>query len=133
MMNVGCELDRKARQLSAGYLRAEAALLPVLIEMKVRKVFAELNYTGIYDYGIRALGLSPAQAQYFKRVAEKAIEVPALKEAVVSGELTLSRARRLVPVLTQANHEVWIAKAKQLDQRTLEKEVAAANPKSRLK
>ena len=73
---------------------------------------------------------SRAQAYYFKTVAEKSEEVPEIKQAVAQGELTLSEARRIVPVLTKENHKEWIEKAKNLPQKELEREVTAANPKA---
>ena len=48
----------------------------------------------------------------------------------VQGELTLSEARRIVPVITKENHAEWIGKAKELGQKELEREVTAVNPKA---
>jgi hypothetical protein len=100
------------------------------MEMRRGRVFAELNYSGIFDYCERALKLSRAQAFYFKTVAEKSEEVPEIKAAVVQGELTLSQARRIAPVVTKENHKQWIEKAKSLPQKELEREVTAVNPKA---
>jgi len=124
------EYDEKAKGLAADYLRTEGLLLMVLIEMRRRKLFAVLNYSGIFDYCERRLNLSRAQAYYFKTVAEKSEEVPEIKQAVVQGELTLSQARRIVPVVTKENHKEWLAKAKSLPQKELEREVTAVNPKA---
>jgi hypothetical protein len=49
---------------------------------------------------------------------------------VIQGELSLSQARRIAPVVTKENHEQWIQKAKVLPQRELEREVTAVNPKA---
>jgi len=125
--------DQKAKELAADYLRTEGQLLSVLMEMRRLRVFAELNYTGIFDYCERALKLSRAQAYYFKSVAEKSEEVPEIREAVVEGALTLSQARRIVSVVTPDNHQEWIEKAKSLSQKDLEREVTAVNPKAHVK
>ncbi|MBI4402507.1 MAG: HNH endonuclease, partial [Deltaproteobacteria bacterium] len=66
-------------------------------------------------------------------VAEASEKVPELKAAVTQGQLSLSQARRIVPVLTAENHQHWIEQAKNLSQTSLEKEVAAANPNARPK
>jgi polyhydroxyalkanoate synthesis regulator phasin len=128
MNTIAYEFDLKAMGLATDYLRTEGLLLTVLIEMRRRKLFAVLNYSGIFDYCERRLNLSRAQAYYFKTVAEKSEEVPEIKQAVAQGELTLSEARRIVPVLTKENHKEWIEKAKRLPQKELEREVTAANP-----
>ena len=132
MKDTAHSLDEKAKGLAVNYLRTEGELLCLLVQMRQQKVFAELNYSGIFDYCEKALKLSSAQAFYFKTVAEKSEEVPQIKKAVAQGELTLSQARRIVPVVTQENHEQWIAKAKSLPQRELEREVTAVNPKARV-
>ena len=101
MKNIAYALDEKAKGLAVDYLRTEGLLLSVLIEMRRREVFATLNYSGIFEYCVNRLNLSRAQAYYFKTVAEKSEEVPEIKQAVVQGELTLSQARRIVPVVSE--------------------------------
>jgi len=125
-------LDEKAKGLAKNYLRTEAALLSLLMEMTRRRVFPELNFSGVFDYCERRLKLSRAQSYYFQTVASKSEEVPELKRAVTSGELTLSQARRIVPVLSKQNHVEWVEKAKVLTQKELEREVAAVNPRARI-
>ena len=122
-------LDDKAKGLARDYLHTEGELLLVLMEMRRQKAFAVLNYTGVFDYCERALKLSRMQSFYFKSVADKAIEVPQIKAAITSGKLTLSQARRIVPVITKSNQSEWIEKASTLPQKVLEKAVTVANPK----
>ena len=76
------------------------------------------------------MNFSEQQAFYFKKVAEVSVKVPELKEAIIQGEITLSRARRIVPILTPQNQAEWIAKAKVLKQRELEKAVTEVNPQA---
>lgn len=135
MHELALSFHGKAKGLAADYLRTEGELLSLLIEMKKRRLFAVLNYSGIFDYCERALHLSRAQAYYFKTVAEKAIEVPEIRTAVVKGDLTLSEARRIAPVVTPENHQHWpenrmIDKAKSMSQKDLEREVSSHNPKA---
>ncbi|MBI4405484.1 MAG: HNH endonuclease [Deltaproteobacteria bacterium] len=128
MNNLTFQLDNKAKTLAGDYLRTEAELLCVLMEMRRRRIFLELNCSGIFEYCERILKLSKAQSYYFKSVAETAEKVPELKQAVTQGELSLSQARRIAPILTAENQKQWIEKAKTLPQTALEKEVAAVNP-----
>lgn len=55
-------------------------------------------------------------------------KVPEIKEAVDTGLLSMSKARRLSPVIEKENVQEWIAKAIELPERELEKEVAQMNP-----
>jgi 5-methylcytosine-specific restriction endonuclease McrA len=49
---------------------------------------------------------------------------------VAKGNLSVSQARRVVPVITKENQQEWIEKAKKLSQRELEKQVAEVNPRA---
>jgi hypothetical protein len=57
------------------------------------------------------------------------VEVPELKSAIESGQVHLSNARRIVPVLTQENKNEWLLKAETLTSRQLQKELATHSPK----
>ncbi len=86
----------------------------------------------MYSYCEGALKLSNSQSHYFQKIVEKVAEVPALKAAIETGKLTISQARRIAPVITQANQEIWIEKASTLKQKELEQAVTVANPEARL-
>jgi len=133
MKNIAHYLEAEAIELGGDYLRTEGELLEVLMQMRRRGVFAELNYSGIFDFCVKKLRFSRAQAFYFKSVAEKALEVPQIKEAIQEGVLTLSQARRIVTVITKENHQDWIQKAVELGQTELERAVSAENPQSHVR
>jgi hypothetical protein len=96
--------------------------------MEKAREFVALGYTGIFDYVRNALALSEAQAMYFQKVVRASVQVPTLEKAVTSGVISLSQARRIVPVVTEKNAETWIEAAKDLTQRELEHAVASVNP-----
>ena len=100
------------------------------MEMSRRRVFAELNYSGVFDYCLRRLGFSKEQSYYYKKVAEVSVRVPELKTAIVEGELSLSSARRIAPILTPSNQAEWIGNAKSMKQSELEKAVTEVNPEA---
>jgi hypothetical protein len=122
------QYDLRAKTLTKEYLRTEGELLTLLIEMKTSGAILALGYSGIWDYCHRGLSLSEAQAFYFKSVAEASVKAPKLKEAVQTGEISLSLARRIAPVITQETQAHWIDLAKNLSQKELEREVQAVNP-----
>ncbi len=123
-------LDAKVKQLAKTLLHTEGLVLTTLMEMSRVRVFAELNYSGVFDYCLRALGMSKEQSYYFKKVAAVSVQVPELKTAIVHGELSLSSARRIAPILNAANQAEWITKAKELKQSELEKAVSEVNPQA---
>jgi hypothetical protein len=100
-MKTAIQYDIQARALTKKYLRTEGELLSLLIEMKTNGAILALGFSGIWDYAHRGLSLSEAQSFYFKSVADASVRAPKLKEAVETGNLSLSLARRIAPVITQ--------------------------------
>ncbi len=123
-------LHEKALSLSKTYRESESALLDVLMALVKDSGFFRLGYPNLFVYCTSALSLSEAQACYFSKVAKKSEEVPELKMAIEQGVISLSQARRVVPVITKETASAWIEKAAQLPQRELEREVCAVNPKA---
>ena len=123
------EIHKKALEVAARFKRAEADLISVLQEVESARVFMKLGFTSLFSYCVQALGLSESVAANFITVARKAREVPVLQSAIESGVLSVSKARKITPVLTLGNQEEWIEKAKLLSTRKLEEEVAQVAPK----
>lgn len=121
-------LNEKALAIAKTYLNAEAALIPVLQEFDRTRDYLHFGATSLIGYVIEILKLSEGAAANLVTVARKAVEVPALKDAVASGEVTLNKARRLASVITKENQNQWLALAKASSSRVLEKEIAKFNP-----
>ena len=128
-MNPIQELHQKALDAAGRFKRAEADLITILQELDHARAFFKLGYNSLFSYTVQALGLSESVAANFVTVARKAREVPVLHEAIQSGALTVSKARKITPVLTLQNHDEWIEKAKSLSTRKLEEEVARVAPR----
>jgi hypothetical protein len=75
------------------------------------------------------LGLSEEVTYIFISVARKAREVPALKEEIKRGAITVSKAKRISSVINATNQNRWLDLAKNSSKRELEKQVAAASPR----
>ncbi len=123
-------LHQQAISLSKTCKPSESELLGILSEMQKRNAFRGLHYPNLFVYCTQDLGLSEAQAGYFSKVATKSLDVPALREAIDNGTISLSQARRVVTVITPQNSLEWIEKASTLSQRELERQVTVANPKA---
>ena len=122
------EIHKKALEVAKRFKRAEADLISVLQEVESARVYVRLGFTSLFSYCVQALGLSESVAANFITVARKAREVPVLQYAIESGALSVSKARKITPVLTLANQEEWVEKAKLLPTRKLEEEVARVAP-----
>ena len=63
-------------------------------------------------------------------VARKSHEVPALKDQVLAGKLSVHQARKITAVITKKNQKLWLEKARTQTQKQLERDVAIAQPKT---
>lgn len=116
--------------LSARNLKiAEGKLIENLHLVKEHQVFKKLGYTSLHVYAVEELGLSSDGAYQYTRVADKAREIPELKQAIDEGTLTVSTVRRILTVITPETKTEWIEKAISLPQKELEREVVIHNPR----
>jgi hypothetical protein len=122
-------LHQKALEAVKKYSSAEAELLAALIAIDNERAYRDLGHTSLFNYAVQALKLTESTAYNFITVARKSREVPALMTEIRQGTLSVSKARKVVPVLTRENQAEWISKAQTLPQKSLEKEVARVAPR----
>jgi hypothetical protein len=106
----------------------EAEFIGVLGRLDEKKVFRVLGYSSLFQYCLEKLKLSKQTAYNFITVARKAKEIPQIKVEIQSGNLTVSKARRIAPVINKNNSSQWLHKAMTLPKKQLEKEVAKVRP-----
>ncbi|MDR3608752.1 MAG: HNH endonuclease signature motif containing protein [Oligoflexia bacterium] len=105
-------------------------MISVFQELDESRAFVDLGYTSLFSYSVSALGLSESVTSNLIAVARKAREMPALHEAIQNGELSVSKARKITPVLALENQREWVAKAQTMSSRKLEEEVAKLCPRA---
>lgn len=123
-------LHVQALEAAKRFKKAEADLIDIFQKIEDAKVFRKMGYSSLFDYGVKALRLSEANTYAFIQVARKSRDVPALKSARRDGSLSVSKAKKIVSVITSENQEDWLMKAQSLSKNLLEKEVARVNPKT---
>lgn len=121
-------IHERALKAAKHFRQAEAELLSVMQEVEREKVHLELGYSSMHEYATVALNLSEANASNFITVSRKAVEVPELKLAVEEEKFSVTKARKITPVINKENAGHWIELATTLPQRQLEKAVADACP-----
>lgn len=122
------QIHAKALEVSRRYKRTEAELVDILQQVEDHRIFMKIGYPSLFSYITAALGISENIAYSLITVARKAREVPALKARILSGEVTLSNARRVASVLTPDNQMEWLQKASELSNRQLEREIVKVRP-----
>jgi hypothetical protein len=110
------------------YLVSEAEVLESIIEVDQHKLYEKFGLNFLTTYCVKHMGLDENVAGVLVRVARKSQAVPALRIAVVDGEVSMSKARTIASVITEDNQAEWIEKAKTLSKHKLEREVASVSP-----
>ncbi|MEN8006774.1 MAG: hypothetical protein ABFS42_07135, partial [Candidatus Krumholzibacteriota bacterium] len=67
-------------------------------EVMRRRLYAELGYSSINQYAMKGLGFSKSRTGDFIRLARQLDGLPAVRDAMVSGELGYTKAREIVGV-----------------------------------
>src|SRR5262245_48695541 len=92
--------------------RSLAELVAHLGEVEERRLHLEAAYGSMFDYCVRRLGMSEDEACRRIDLARLARRFPALFPMLAAGEISLSVALLLKPVLTQANQSDLLAAAR---------------------
>src|SRR6185437_10053511 len=92
-------LHSQALAYAKTYLNAESGLIRVLQEIESCRGYRELGFKSLFEYAVSALGLSESVTYNLITVARKSLEVPMLQKKIEAGEITLSNARKIAPVL----------------------------------
>ena len=81
-------------------------------EVMSRRLYLELGYSSINQYAKVELGFSKSRTWDFVRLVQRLDELPAVRAAVVSGELGYTKAREIVGVATTATEDRWLEAAR---------------------
>jgi len=111
--------DQPAAQVHAS-LRSSLAALEEAHQCSVlwfgevmhRKLFRELGHSSINQYAIQELGFSKSRTDDFIRLVRQLENLPAVREAVASGDLGYTKAREIVSVATPETQDEWLKAAK---------------------
>ena len=122
------ELHERGIYCAKQYLHFEGEMIEILQKMDEKRGFLQYGYPSLFQYAVSAWKLTESQAYTFISIARKSREVPELKQAIVNGTLTAGQGKRIVSVITPGNKNEWIAKASEMKQRELEKEIVKEKP-----
>lgn len=124
------KLHQRALAISTTHRKSEAELISVLQEIDSCRGYLQYGARSLYDYCERILKLSEGTSYNLITVARRAKQIPALKDAVESGSISVSKARRIAPVLTKENQAAWLELASTKSSREIERAVADVNPQT---
>ncbi len=119
--------------LAAHYKRGEARMVELLSLIAQHKGYYLYQCDSLKAYALYSWELPPGAAADMVTVANKAIEVPELIEALKRGKSTVSKLRKVCPVITPKDALAWIQLVEQCSSRIVEKAVAMENPETEMK
>ena len=124
------QIHVRGTELAKQLFIVEAELIDLLQKMDEKHGFLNYGYPSLFQYAVGAWRLSESNAYCFITIARKSRAVPELKQAIDNGTLTASQGKRIASVITAENKNEWIAKAAQMKQRELEKEIVKEKPET---
>jgi len=106
--------------------RARECAVLWFAEAQRRSLYRELGYASLELYATEGLGFTQNRYWQFKRLADDLERLPALREAVATGEVGWTKAQQVARVATPQTQAAWVAKAATTGRRELAREVQAA-------
>ncbi len=118
--------ERTVMRLTCRYL---ADLADTMDNTEEGACGALLGYADVYHAAECLFGLGAHSTRERIRVGRALRSLPQIEEAIVSGELSYSRAREVTRVATPGDETAWLDLARTLPMRTLERRVVEATGK----
>ncbi|HSC86746.1 MAG TPA: HNH endonuclease signature motif containing protein [Polyangiaceae bacterium] len=105
-----------------------AAIIEHLVEMERRRLHLRLGYSSLYEYCLKALGLSEDEAYRRMTCARLAARYPEIVARLARGELSLTTVTMLKPHWSAESAAELLEMAAGVSKRELEKRLAARFP-----
>ncbi len=126
-------LHENAKRVSLDIRKREVELLTIIEKIDRLKVYRAYKYPSLFKYLTLSLGFSESRAYDFTCVARAFSKFSKLRESLNNEKISISKARRIIPVLDENNQDQWLLKAHLNTHRNLEKLVASENPETEFK
>lgn len=81
-------------------------------EVMRRRLFRKFGHSSINQYAVQELGFSKSRTDDFIRLSRRLENLPAVRDAVASGDLGYTKAREIVSVATPETQDTWLQAAK---------------------
>jgi hypothetical protein len=129
----GRDADARLRELAACLGAARPVLGALAAALVGGRLYERLGYRSLGDYGRERLGVGARAVREWARVWSRLEALPALRRAVVAGELSWAAARLVVGLATPETEEACLATVRRRTVRAVEAIVRAfreVNPRA---
>ena len=114
------QLFQLCKKYGAQTLEARRKFAGLLPEVYRRNLYEKKGFGSIYHFAAVLAGMSRKQVQRVLQLERKFEDKPILKEALMSGEVSINKLARVASIATSENQEELTEKAKILPQKALE-------------
>ena len=113
-------LHKTFKQFGTLALTYRQKCIGMLPEINRLRVYEKKGYGSIYEYAAKLAGISREQVQRVLQLERKFEDKPALKNALIKGEISVNKLARIASVATVENQNLWADQIKNLSQKTVE-------------
>jgi hypothetical protein len=124
---VGIDAESRLARLLRGRAPLRRALARIAGRLVETRAWERLGFARLADYARERTGLSARQLQDLAHVDARLAELPALEQALADGAIAWTRARLVARVATREDETRWLAFARRVSTRALEREVRAVD------
>ncbi len=114
------QLYRLCKKYGARALQARRKFVGLLPEVYRRKLYSKRGFTCIYEFAAKLAGISKEQVQRVLQLDRRFQDLPLLKDALASGEVSANKLARIASVATKENESELFEKTRKLSQPALE-------------
>jgi hypothetical protein len=124
----GRDADGRLRELVAQRTRARPLLGALAAALVSRRAFEPLGFRSLGDWSRERIGVDARAVRQWSRVSRALAELPRLREAVCSGEVSWTVARRIVGVVTPETEAACLSTVRGRTVRAVETLLRAVTP-----
>ncbi len=121
----GVDMESRLLQLAAAARPLRRALAALAARLVATRAYERLCYARLGDYARERAGLSARQLRDLAHGHAALVAMPRLEQALLAGELPWSKVRLVARVASEGDVDAWIALARALPIRRLEREVSS--------
>ena len=125
------ELDRQLRTVARRRGALDHEELALIREAIACALWRELGMISMREYLEHVMGYGPTAASERLRVADALAAMPALEEALASGELSYSAVRAITRIATRKTERAWLAACRGKNVKQIEELLAEREPGDR--
>lgn len=92
----------------------------LLPEVFKRELYKKHGFLSIFEFAAKLAGVSEEQVSRTLNLERKLQDKPELHKALVNGEVSINKLRRIVPIATQENEQFLLEQIKILPQKAIE-------------